>query len=227
MDIPRFVIVTNFRFYFVYCHTVILFNNKLNWCYSYCYTFLFTDFFSQLLLVVVLEIGEVKKVIQIPFKIWKRWILSAFNFMKETGLVDFNAQVVSSSLALYNHQVFCLVGLTPVHTRRQVAETCCGDTSQRQIASCVLEKFLWKSLSLQQNFVAATCCKKSNQTGFVLLIAVTKLYCRDKDFHKKFSCTHEAICRCYASPRHVASTSSRTCTHWVICRRDLLLQLVA
>ena len=141
MDIPRFVIVTNFRFYFVYCHTVILFNNKLNWCYSYCYTFLFTDFFSQLLLVVVLEIGEVKKVIQIPFKIWKRWILSAFNFMKETGLVDFNAQVVSSSLALYNHQGFCLVGLTPVHTRRQVAETCCGDTSQRQIASCVLENF--------------------------------------------------------------------------------------
>lgn len=48
--------VTNFRFYFIYCHTVILFNNKLNWCYSYCYTFLFTDFFSQLLLVVVLEI---------------------------------------------------------------------------------------------------------------------------------------------------------------------------
>ena len=141
MDIPRFVIVTNFRFYFVYCHTVILFNNKLNWCYSYCYTFLFTDFFSQLLLVVVLEIGEVKKMIQIPFKIWKRWILGAFNFMKETGLVDFNAQVVSSSLALYNHQVFCLVGLTSVHTRRQVAETCCGDTSQRQIASCVLENF--------------------------------------------------------------------------------------
>ena len=55
--------------------------------------------------------GEVKRIIQIPFKIWKRWILSAFNFMKETGLVDLNAQVVSSSLALYSHQVFCLVGL--------------------------------------------------------------------------------------------------------------------
>ena len=187
MDIPRFVIVTNFRFYFVYCHTVILFNNKLNWCYSYCYTFLFTDFFSQLLRVVVPEIGEVKKMIQIPFKIWKRWILSAFNFMKETGLFDFNAQVVSSSLALYNHQVFCLVGLTSVHTS-------CRNMLRRHIAAtnrfvCTGE-FLWQSLSLQQNFIAATCCKKSNQTGFVLLIAATKLYCRDKDFHKKFSCTH-------------------------------------
>ena len=109
--------------------------------------------------------------------------------------------------------------------------TSCRNMLRRHIAAtnrfvCTGE-FLWKSLSLQQNFVAATCCKKSNQTGFVLLIAATKLYCRDKDFHKKFSSTHEAICRCYASPRHVASTSSRTCTHWVICRRDLLLQLVA
>ena len=37
----------------------------------------------------------------------------------------------------------------------------------------------------------------------------------------------EAICRCDVSPHLVAATSRRTCSHGVICRRDVLLQLVA
>ena len=38
-----------------------------------------------------------------------------------------------------------------------------------------------------------------------------------KIFSQKFSCTHEAICRCDVSPQRVASTSRPTCTHGVIC----------
>ena len=62
--------------------------------------------------------------------------------------------------------------------------------------------------ALQQNFVAATCCKKSNQTEFVRLVAATKFCCRDKDFHK-ISAVH--------TKRFVAA----------MCRRNMLLQLVA
>ena len=113
----------------------------------------------------------------------------------------------------------------------QVAATCRRHTTQRQIAPpCVLENFLWKSLSPRQNFVAATCprtTEKSNQTEFVRLVAATKSCWRKKIFSQKFSCTHETICRCDVSPQRVASTSRPTCTHGVICRRDVLLQLVA
>ena len=48
-------------------------------------------------------------------------------------------------------------------------------------------------------------------------------YCGDKILLQ----THEAICRCNVSPQRVASTSRPTCTHQLICRRDVLLQLVA
>ena len=77
----------------------------------------------------------------------------------------------------------------------------------RQIALCEPEKFC-ENLSLQENFVAATCCKKSNQTEFVRLVAATKFCCRDKDFYK-ISPVH--------TKRFVAT----------MCRRDILLQLVA
>ena len=43
-------------------------------------------------------------------------------------------------------------------------------------------EFLWKSLSLQQNFVTAT--SKNQIRQFVRLFAATKFCCRDKDFHK-------------------------------------------
>ena len=117
--------------------------------------------------------------------------------------------------------------LRSVHTRRQVAAnksrwpdhsmctglaTSCSNTLRRYVAAtnhfvCIGE-FLWNSLSPQQNFVAATRRKKSNQTEVVRLVEATKFCCSDKDFHKKFSST---------TKRFVAAT----------CRRDMLLQLVA
>ena len=69
-------------------------------------------------------------------------------------------------------------------------------------------EFLWKSLSLQQNFVAATCCKNSNQTEFVRLVAATKFCCRDEDFYK-ISLVHTKLFDA------------------ALCRRNMLLQLVA
>ena len=84
--------------------------------------------------------------------------------------------------------------------------------SRRHVAAtnrfvCTRE-LLRKSWSLQRNFVAATCCKNSNQTEFVRLFAATKFSCSDKDFHK-ISPVHKK--------RFVAA----------MCRRDMLLQLVA
>ena len=79
----------------------------------------------------------------------------------------------------------------------------------------VLENFV-KILSLQQHFVTATCCKKSNQTEFVWLVAVTKFCCRDKDFHK-ISPVHLK----WLSLQQVAAASHQTCTHGVICRCNL------
>ena len=98
--------------------------------------------------------------------------------------------------------------LRSLRTRRQVAVTCLGDTSERQIASCKLENFsenlCFCNRSLSQQHVA----KKSNQTEFVRLVAATKFCCRDKDFHK-------------ISPGH----TKRFVT--AMCRRNMLLQLVA
>ena len=48
-------------------------------------------------------------------------------------------------------------------------------------------EILWKSLSLQWNFVAATTRINSVWFDFLQHVAATKLCCRDKDFHKKFS----------------------------------------
>ena len=105
-----------------------------------------------------------------------------------------------------------------------------SNTLQRHVAAtnrfvCAGE-FLWKSLSPQHNFVTTTSRKKSNQTEFVGLVAATKLCCREKDFRKN-SPVHTkrfvvATCR-----RNVLLHSRRTSTHGVICRRALLLQLVA
>ena len=120
----------------------------------------------------------------------------------------------------------CHFVLRSVHTRRQVAATRCGDRSlnvnrsddqlqQQGEATRRSDKSLrvyWrifvKSLSPQQNFVAATSRKKSSQTEFVRLVAATKFCCSDKDFHKNSP---------VQTKRFVAAT----------CRRDMLLQLVA
>ena len=61
---------------------------------------------------------------------------------------------------------------------------------------------------------SATCCGE-------------KILLQRQRFSQNFSSTHEEICRCNVSSQHFAATCRRTCTHGVICRRDLLLQLVA
>ena len=114
-----------------------------------------------------------------------------------------------------------------VHTRRQFAATRRSDRSLHVYRSgdelqqqgevtrrsdkslCVSTgEFLWKiSLSPQQNFVAATSRKKSNQTESVRLVAATKFFCSNR-----FS---------QNSPVHTKRFVAATCLH------DMLLQLVA
>ena len=72
--------------------------------------------------------------------------------------------------------------------------------SQQQIILCVLENFLWKSLSVPQNFVAATSRRKSNQSEFVRLVVATKFFCREKVFTKILQCTRgDLLLRCIAT----------------------------
>ena len=61
--------------------------------------------------------------------------------------------------------------------QQHVAATRCSDKSLR-----VYWRNLWKSLSLQQNFVAATSRTDSVWFDFLRLVAATKFCCGDKDF---------------------------------------------
>ena len=88
----------------------------------------------------------------------------------------------------------CVTGpLRSVHTWRQVAATRCSDTSQQQIASCVLENFCEnlclrnKSQKIKSDRICATCCCE-------------KTLLQRQRFSPNFSCTHKAICRCDVSP---------------------------
>ena len=116
--------------------------------------------------------------------------------------------------------------LRSVHTRRQVAATCRGDTLQRQIASCVLENFCENLCRCNR------ICRRNKSHRFSLIwffatCCSDKIMLRRQRFSQKFSSTHEAICRCDVSPHLVSATSRPTCTHRVIYRRDVLQQLVA
>ena len=88
--------------------------------------------------------------------------------------------------------------LRSVHTRRQVAPTCRDDTSQRQIASCVMKNFCENLCLCNRILSQRHVAKKSNQTEFGLLVAATKFCCTD-------------------TKRFVAA----------MCRRNMLLQIVA
>ena len=79
-----------------------------------------------------------------------------------------------------------------------VAATRWGDTSQRQIASCVQEKFCEnlclrnriffcrcnKSQKIKSDWICATCCGD-------------KILLQQQRFSQKSYSTHEAICRCW------------------------------
>ena len=108
--------------------------------------------------------------------------------------------------------------LRSVHTRRQVAAARWGDTSQQQIASCViLENFCenlcrcnWILLpqqvaQFQSDLIFVTCCSD-------------KIPLQRQRFSQKFSSTHEAICCSDVSPHHVAATCRLVCTdlYWLI-----------
>ena len=120
-----------------------------------------------------------------------------------------------------------MCGLRLVHTRRQVAATCRGDTLQRQIASCVVENFV-KILVAATEFCRSNKSHRFSLIWFFATCCSNKILSRRQRFSQKFSSTHEAICRCGdVLPHLVAATSHPTCTHGVICYRDVLLQLVA
>ena len=73
-------------------------------------------------------------------------------------------------------------------------------------------EFLWRSLSPQQHFVAATSCMKSNLWDLLLRqkpFAYTTIL---RLLPKKFYSTHEAICRCDVSPQNVAANCRLVCT---------------
>ena len=76
-------------------------------------------------------------------------------------------------------------------------------------------EFVWKSLSLQQNFDVATSRKKSNQTEFVRLVAATKFFCSHKNLHKN-------------SPVHSERFVAATCrlVHVPICGWNPLAPVV-
>ena len=74
-------------------------------------------------------------------------------------------------------------------------------------------------------------CRRDNLHKFCLIWFFATCCC-DKimlqsDFHKKFSIYTRSDLSCDVSLLHVAATSRRTCSHGVICRCDMLLQLVA
>ena len=56
---------------------------------------------------------------------------------------------------------------------------------------------LWKSSSLQHNFVAATSHRKSNQTKVCAPCCGYKILLQRQRFWQKLSSEHEAICRCH------------------------------
>ena len=89
--------------------------------------------------------------------------------------------------------------LRSVHTRRQVAATCRGDTLQRQIASCVLENFC-ENLSRCNRILSP---QQVAQIQFDLIFCdmlQRQILLRRQRFSPKFSSAHEAICCCDVSP---------------------------
>ena len=84
--------------------------------------------------------------------------------------------------------------------------TSCSNKVRRHVAAtngfvCTGD-FLCKSLSPQQNFVAATSCKKSNQTESVRLVLATKIFTKILQYTRSdllLQCV-AATCCCNLSP---------------------------
>ena len=161
---------------------------------------------------VGLLIATVRNTTEETIILWL-WLPSFFEKINDSGQLEF---------LMYYHST----SLRSVHTRRQVAATCRGDTLQRQIASYVLENFCENLCRCNR------ICRRNKSHRFSLIwffatCCSDKILLRRQIFSQRFSSTHEAICRCDVSPHLVAATSRPICTHGVICRRDVLQQLVA
>ena len=100
------------------------------------------------------------------------------------------------------------------------------DKLQRHVASCILENFC-ENLCRCNRICRHNKSRRFSLIWFFATCCSDKILLRRQRFSQKFSSTHEAICRCDVSPHLVAATSRPTCTHGVIGRRDVLLQLVA
>ena len=142
-------------------------------------------------------------------------------------LIMLNAQLerVTSAVQVYDSSIlgvcwFSSASLRSVHTRRQVAATCHGNTLQQQIASCVLENF------------CENLCRRNKSHRFSLIWGFVtccsdKMLLRRQRFSQKFS---EAICRCDVSPhlytrsdllpRRVAATCRLVCTDLYASRQN-------
>ena len=100
--------------------------------------------------------------------------------------------------------------------------TSCSNMLRRHIATnrfvCTGE-VLWKSLPLQQNFVAA--CNKSHkfcQIWFFATCCCDKILLQRQRFSQNFSSTHEAICP-FANVSGPSCISSQTCrSRFTQCR---------
>ena len=123
-------------------------------------------------------------------------------------------------------RAFSPVGLRSVHTRRHVAATCHDSTSQEQIALCVLEYFC-ENLCSATEFSHSNMLQKIKSDRICVTYGRNKILLQRQRFSQNFFSTHKVICLYNVFPQHVAATSRQTCTDGVICRHDLLLQLVA
>ena len=89
------------------------------------------------------------------------------------------------------------------------------------IASGLLENFC-KNLCLRNRILPQQHVQKNQtrQTEFLRLVFGDKILLQKHKFSRKFSSKRGDV-----SPQRVAATSRPACTHAVICRGDLLLQL--
>lgn len=94
--------------------------------------------------------------------------------------------------------------------------SCCSDMLQWQVAATnhfvCTEEFLWNLQRIKSHWICTTCCSD-------------KIVLWRQRFGQNFSSTHKVICHCDMLPGHVAAFSPPTCTEWMICRCDILLQL--
>ena len=117
--------------------------------------------------------------------------------------------------------------------------------SQRQIASCVMFFLCVKIFFSAREFCRSNMAQKIKSDNFCDLlrrqnsVAETKIFTKILQYTRSDLSLRCVAATCYCnwspdlftrsdmSPQRVAATNRPTCTHGVICRLDLLLQLVA